>query len=120
LNPKSTHRSLPVKTRTFVPEKTYRVVELAQPYWRYEEKLVGAKILFLEQIEATQDLAGFLRFKGRNPPYFTILSGPLKGQTTIGLPLCRILTVRRKDLGKCPCPAYPYPHRPGSGDCPHA
>ena len=108
-----------MKKRTFHPGTTYRLVEFRQPYTRYIESLINCKIEFLYLVNALQDPEGFLEWH-TSVPSFKILSGKFKEENRWGLPACRILTVRQRSLRLCKCPAYSYPHRPGSGACPHA
>lgn len=109
-----------MKMRTFPPDKVYRLVELRPPYWKFQEALVNSKIRFFYEARAKQDLAGFLFFNREHAPHFEVLSGSRKGQRFIGLPPCRILAIRPRDLRRCSCPAFSFPHRPGSGGCPYA
>ena len=109
-----------MKTRSFLPGKTYKIVEIAQPHWWVQTKLLNAKIEFTQPTQAPQDQEGFLKFSQTGKPFFNVLSGPHKDQEYISLPVCRIRILRQRDYNKCTCPAWPFPHRLGSGDCSNA
>lgn len=107
-----------MRRRQFLTGKPYRIIEMRQPISRLTEKLLDTKIQFLFECHAKQDLEGFIKWDRHYTPHVLQLSGPSKGRTLIGLPSCRILAIKQRIT--CNCLAYPYPHRLGSGDCPHA